>query len=123
MKTLKSILTATVASIALSAAAFALPPGKEGSELTTKAQFGELKAGDKIILVCKMDNFRQEITIKDAKAAAELCEQDTKVHCGTCKKDYKVTWTNPTGKTGGPDTTMAIVDESGKPCMVYIKAS
>lgn len=49
--------------------------------------------------------------------------QGIEVHCGSCKKDYKVTWTNPSGKTGGPDTTMAIVDENGKPCMVYIKAS
>lgn len=123
MKTLKSILTTTAALIALSSAAFALPPGKGGPELTTKAQFNELKAGDKLILVCKMDDSRKEITIKDANAAAKLCEQDTKVHCGTCKKDYKVTWTNPSGKTGGPDTMMAIVDENGKPCMVYIKAS
>lgn len=123
MKTLKSILTTTAALIALSSAAFALPPGKGGPELTTKAQFNELKAGDKLILVCKMDDSRKEITIKDAAAAAKLCEQDTKVHCGSCKKDYKVTWTNPSGKTGGPDTTMAIVDENGKPCMVYIKAS
>jgi hypothetical protein len=123
MKTLKSLLTTTAVLFALSSAAFALPPGKGGPELTTKAQFAELKAGDKLILVCKMDDFRKEITIKDAKAAMELCEQDTKVHCGTCKKDYKVTWTNPSGKSGGPNTTMTIVDESGKPCMVYTKAS
>ena len=120
MKTIKSILAATFAVLAISSAAFALPPGKGGPELTTKDHFAELKAGDKVILVCKMDDFRKEITIKDSKAAMALCEQDTKVHCDTCKKDYKVTWANP---KSGPTTTMTIVDENGQPCMVYIKAS
>ena len=120
MKTIKSILTTTTALIALSSAAFALPPGKGGPEITTKAHFAELKAGDKVILVCKMDDFRKEITIKDTKAAMALCEQDTKAHCDTCKKDYKVTWTSP---KSGPTTTMTIVDEHGKPCMVYVKES
>lgn len=123
MKTLKSLLTATVAVLALSSTAFAQPPGKSGSELSTKAQFAALKAGDKVTLTCKMDDFHKEITIKNSKGAMELCEQDTKVHCGVCKKDYKVTQTNPTGKTGGPETTITIVDDTGKPCMVYTKAS
>jgi hypothetical protein len=121
MKPLKSILTATVAVLAFSSAAFALPPGKGG--LTTRDQFSELKAGDKVTLVCKMHGTQKEMTIKDSKMAMELCKENTKTHCDTCKKDYKVIWTNPSGKTGGPKTTMTIVDENGKPCMEYIKAS
>ncbi len=122
MKTLKSILTTTFAALALTSAAFALPPGKAGTDLTTKTQFEELKAGDKVTLTCKMCDSHTVIDIKDAKAAAKLCEEGNKVHCPSCKKDFKVTWTNPSGKTGGPATTMTIVDENGKPCMVYSKA-
>lgn len=123
MKTLKSLLAATAAVLAFSSAAFAMPPGKGGPELTTKAQFADLKAGDKLTLVCKMHGPQKEITIKDPKMAMGLCKENTKVHCDTCKKDYKMAWTNPSGKSGGPTTTMTIVDENGKPCMVYTKAS
>jgi len=123
MKTLKALLATTVAVLALSSAVFAMPPGKGGTELTSKAQFSDLKAGDKLTLVCKMHGSQKEITIKNPKMAMELCKENTKAHCGTCKKDYKVTWTNPSGKSGGPTTTMTIVDENGKPCMVYTKAS
>jgi len=122
MKTLKSLFTSTVAVLAISSAAFAEPAGKGGTELTTKDQFTELKAGDKVTLVCKMHGTQKEMTIKDPKMAMELCEENTKAHCDTCKKDYKVIWTNPSGKTGGPNTTMTIVDENGKPCMMYTKA-
>jgi hypothetical protein len=121
MKTLKSILTATFAVLALSSAAFALPPGKGGPEITTKAQFAELKGGDKVTLVCKMCDSHTVVDIKDTASAMKLCEEGSKIHCPTCKKDYKVTWGNP--KSGGPTTTMTIVDENGKPCMAYIKAS
>jgi len=123
MKTLKSILTVTVAALAFSSAALALPPGKGGLQLATQDQFEELKAGDKVVLVCKMHGTQKEMTIKDSEMAMELCKENIKAHCGTCKKDYKVTWTNPSGKSGGPTTTMTIVDENGKPCMEYIKAS
>jgi len=123
MKTLKSMFTVTVAALAFSSAAFALPPGKGGLQLATQDQFEELKAGDKVTLVCKMHGTQKEMTIKDSKMAMELCKENTKTHCDTCKKDYKVIWTNPSGKTGGPNTTMTIADENGKPCMEYIKAS
>ena len=122
MKTIQSIITTTFAVLALTSAAFALPPGKSGPELTTKAQFAELKAGDKVTLTCKMCDTHTVIDIKDSKAAMKLCEEGSTVHCPTCKKDFKVTTMNPTGKTGGPATTVTIVDGSGKPCMVYSKA-
>lgn len=117
---MKTILSATFALITLSSAAFALPPGKGGLEIATQDHFAELKAGDKVTLMCKMDGFEKEITIKDTKAAMALCEEDTKAHCDTCKKDYKVTWGNP---KSSPTTKMTIVDENGKPCMVYVKES
>jgi len=123
MKTIKSIITATFAVLALTSAAVALPAGKGGPELTTKAQFADLKAGDKVTLTCKMCDTHTNIEIKDTKAAMKLCEEGNMVHCPSCKKDYKVTWTNPAGKSGGATTAMTIVDEKGKPCMVYSKAS
>jgi len=40
--------------------------------------------------------------IEDSKMAMELCEENTTVHCDTCKKDYKVIWTNPSAKNWWP---------------------
>ena len=117
------MFTVTVAALAFSSAAFALPSGKGELQLATQDHFKELKAGDKVTLVCKMHGTQKEMTIKDSKMAMEICKENTKTHCDTCKKDYKVIWTNPSGKTGGPNTTMTIADENGKPCMEYIKAS
>jgi len=122
MKTLQSIIAITFAILALTSAAFAEPQGKGGSELTTKTQFAELKSGDKVILTCTMCKTHAVIDIKDSKAAMELCKEGNIVHCPTCKKNFKVTWGHPAGKTGGPNTMMTIVDETGKPCMVYSKA-
>jgi hypothetical protein len=121
MKTKKLLLTTTLAFFALSGAAMAEPPGKGGTELTTQAQFSELKPGDKVALVCKMHDFRKEIVVTDSKSAMELCREGGKAHCDICKKDFKVTWLNP--KTGTTNTSMTIVDETGKPCMMFIKAS
>jgi hypothetical protein len=117
---MKFLLNATFAILALSSAAFALPPSKGGGEMTTQNQFSELKSGDKVTLVCNMCKTHTVVDIKDSKSAMELCKEGRTIHCPTCKKDYKVTWTNP---KSGPTTTMTIVDESGKPCMAYIHES
>jgi hypothetical protein len=125
MKTIKSILTTTLALIALSSAAFALPPGKGGPAIPAmkKGDFDALKAGDKIALVCKVSDSVTIIDIKDEKAALELCEEGRMVHCPVCKKEYKTTWVNPTGKGTGPQTKVVIVNDKGEPCMFYAKIS
>ena len=55
MKTLKTLLTTTLALVALSSAAFALPAWKGGpaTPAMNKGDFDGLKAGDKVALVCK----------------------------------------------------------------------
>jgi hypothetical protein len=126
MKTLKSLITACIAVFALSSAAFALPPGKEGAQLPTltrKSQFEKLKGGDKVELVCKMCDTVKVINIRDAKQATALCKEGRMVYCPVCKKKYKVTWTPP-GKSGGPLTEkLTIVNEKGEPCMFYARLS
>jgi hypothetical protein len=123
MKTLKSVLTVTAALIAFSSAAFALPPGKGGpaSPAMKKGDFDTLKSGDKVALVCKVSDSVTIIDVKDEKAALELCKEGAMVHCPTCKKEYKTTWVNPTGKGAGPQTKVVIVNDKGEPCMFYAK--
>ncbi len=112
--------------LALGATAFAQAPGKGGPalpSLTKQSHFEALKAGDRVALVCKASDTITVIDIKDQKAALELCREGRMVHCPVCKKDYKVIWTNPSGKSGGPKTSVAIVNESGEPCMFFARLS
>ena len=124
MKTLRSLVTASIAILALSSVAFALPPWKTGAQLPTltkKSQFEELKGGDKVVLVCKMCDTVNVFDIKDKKHAMALCTEGRMIYCQVCKKKYKVTWTP--GKSGGPRYKLTIVDEKGKPCMFFAKLS
>jgi hypothetical protein len=122
MKTLKSILTVTAALFALSSAAFALPAWKGGpaTPAMTKGDFGTLKSGDKIALVCKASNSVMVIDIKDQKQAMELCKSGKMLHCPLCKMDYKVTL-SPNGKGAGNQTAVVAVNEKGEPCMFFAK--
>jgi hypothetical protein len=123
MKQIRPLITAFVATFTLSSVAFALPPGKTGEQLPTlkkKSQFEELRAGDKVMLVCKMCDTVRVFDIKDPKEAMALCKEGRMVYCPVCKKNYKVTWTPPS-KAGGPLVT--VVDEKGKPCMFFVKLS
>ena len=126
MKTIRSLITACIATFALSSVAFALPPGKTGAQLPTltkKSQFEELKGGDKVVLACKMCDTVKVIDIKDSKQAMALCKEGRTIHCEVCKKKYKVTWTPP-GKSSGPlKTKLIIVNEKGEPCMFFAKLS
>jgi len=123
MKTLKSLITTCVTIFALSSVTFALPPGKTGEQLPTlkkESQFKELKAGDKVMVVCKICDTVRVFDIKDPKEAMALCKEGRMVYCPVCKKKYKVTWIPPS-KSGGPLVT--VVDEKGKPCMFFVKQS
>jgi nitrite reductase/ring-hydroxylating ferredoxin subunit len=125
MKTIKLLLTTTFAVIVLSSAAFALPAWKGGpaDPAMTKGDFETLKTGDKIVLVCKASDSITVIDIKDKKMALALCKEGRMVHCPLCKKDYKLIWGNPTGKAGGPETKVTMVNEKGEPCMFFAKVS
>lgn len=123
MNTSKSILAVTVAVLTLSSAAFALPAWKGGPSepAMTKGDFGTLKPGDKVALVCKASNSVTVINIKDQKQAMELCTAGKMLHCPLCKKDYKVTLSPTGGKGAANQTTVVAVNEKGEPCMFFAK--
>lgn len=125
MKTFRILITAFIATLALSSAGHALPPGKDGPllpVLNKKSQFEALKSGDKLVLVCKASDAVMVINIKDSKQAMALCKEGRMIHCPDCKKSYKITWIGP-GKSGGQQTKLVIVNEKGQPCMFFAKLS
>lgn len=123
MKTLRILITAFIATLALSSACHALPPGKDGPllpVLNKKGQFEALKSGEKLVLVCKASDTVMVIDIKDSKQAMALCKEGRMLHCPDCKKRYKITWIGP-GKSGGQQMKLVIVNEKGQPCMFFAK--
>ena len=124
MKTLK-YLTLTVSLCALfMSSAFALPACKGGPALETihkKSDVEKLGPKSQLVLVCKASNTVTIIDLKDEKQARKLCAEGTMIECKDCHKHYKVVWKNPTGKTGGPELKMDIVNAKGESCMFLAK--
>ncbi len=124
MKNLKQLLNVSLVIMALSATALALPPGKGGRTspaLTKESDFKALKADEQVVLVCKTSNSITVIEVKDEQAALALCKDGAMVHCPTCKKEYKVTRGNPSGKGSPNRREVVIVNDKGEPCMFYAK--
>lgn len=120
MKPYLAILALLFTVLVSSSHAHALPPFKGGPSsevLLKKSDFEKLKPGDRVVIVCKASNSVKLIDIKDKNEAMQLCAEGRMIHCGGCRKDFKVVWGNPTGKTGGPNYKMSIVNAQGEPCM------
>lgn len=124
MKTLKSLtLTGSFCALFLSSA-FALPPWKGGPALEgiqKKSDVENLGPKSQLVLVCKASNTVTIIDVKDAKEALKLCAEGRMVECKDCHRHYKVVWKNPTGKSGGNELKMDIVNAKGESCMFLAK--
>ena len=124
MKLIHTLAATVLAALVFSSVAQAMPPGRGGISyptLTKKSDFENVKAGEKLVLVCKNSDSIMVIDIKDKKQAMDLCAEGKMLHCPKCKRDYKVTWNTPISKGGVPMYTMKIVNEQGKPCMFVAK--
>ena len=101
-----------------------MPLGRGGISyptLTKTSDFENVKAGEKLVLVCKNSDSIKVFDIKDKKQAMELCAAGKMLHCPQCKREYRVTWNLPISKGGPPMYAMKIVNEQGKPCMFVAK--
>lgn len=124
MKTIKHLIIAASVSALFMSPALALPAWKDGQPLETiqkKSDVENLGPKPQLFLVCKASNTVTLIEIKDEKQAKELCSEGKMLECKDCKKHYKVIWKNPTGKVGGPELKMDIVNAKGESCMFLAK--
>jgi hypothetical protein len=120
MKPIPLILAAIFTVLAFTSNAHAYPPSKGGPSsevLSKKSDFEKLKPGERVVIVCKASDSVTLIDIKDKKQAMGLCAEGKMIHCAGCKKDFKVVWSYPIGKAGGPSYKMSIVNAKGEPCM------
>ncbi|MDP1581591.1 MAG: hypothetical protein Q8M02_15085 [Candidatus Didemnitutus sp.] len=119
MKSAKVILT-TVLLLVTSVTAFAVPPAHRSGPspaLRSAAAFEDVKAGDKLALVCKQCDTVTVQTVASKEEAMEFCKVDAKIVCGSCKKSFKVVQHGPRGKS----TETRIINDKGEDCMFVTK--
>ncbi len=124
MKAIKHLILTASASALFLSPALALPAWKDGTPLENiqkKSDVENLAPKPQLFLVCRASNIVTLIEIKDEKQAKELCSGGKMMECKDFKKHHKVIWKNPTGKTGGPELKMNIVNARGESCMFLAK--
>jgi len=124
MKTIRHLIIAASVSALFMSSALALPAGKSGQAWETiqkKSDVKQLGPKPQLVLVCKTSNTVTLIETKNEKQAKALCSEGKMLECKDCKKHYKVIWKNPTGKNGGPELKMDIVNAKGESCMFLAK--
>jgi hypothetical protein len=120
MKPVKVILTTGIL-LATTAAALALPPARSTAPaLRSATAFEDVKAGDKLALVCKECESVTVLDVTTKEDAMKLCTEGETVACGSCKKTFKVVAHGPRGK-GGKHTETRIVNDKGEECMFVTK--
>lgn len=87
----------------------------------TEADFKEIKAGDKIALVCKECESVTVQTVESSEAAMALCKQGESVTCPACKKTYKVFKRGPRSQNAMAETEVHYQNDKGEDCMFVVK--
>lgn len=117
---MKVVLT-TGLLLATTVAAFALPPARRAAPaLRSAAVLSDVKAGDKLALVCKVCDTVTVLDVTSKEEAMKLCTEGEKVVCGSCEKTFTVVQHGPRGK-GGQHTETRIVNDKGEECMFVTK--
>lgn len=106
---------------ALVSLAQAGPGAQYWQSLRTEADFSQLKAGDKVGLVCTECKSVSEIAITSPAQAMELCKVGAKVDCPVCKKSFKVVPTKTTRNEPSTKTEVSYVNDKGEDCAFVVK--
>lgn len=93
---------------------------KNGERLSSVEQFAQLKAGDRILYLCRQCDSRREVALVSAADAAERFKSGTVIICPGCKDKMHVVIDAPTD-TSHP-SQVRFVNEKGHECMQVTKA-
>ena len=120
MKTIQKLIVTAVLIAGSASVALAGPGPQYWQTLNKKAQFEELKPGDKIAYVCNQCQTVTEKTIGSAAEAMDLCKDGAMVMCPSCKTSVKVvTKGAPKNQTNTQEVTF--VNEKGEKCFFIAK--
>ncbi|MEO7797733.1 MAG: hypothetical protein ABIY47_08420 [Opitutaceae bacterium] len=114
------LLFATAVLGAVASLVQAGPGPQYWEKLTNEAQFGQLKAGEKVAYVCNVCKTVSEIPVTSHEHAMELCKMGATVTCPSCKITTKVVM-----KGGRNDPSahneVVYVNEKGEECAFIAK--
>lgn len=114
------ILFATAVLGVFASFAHAGPGPQYWESVTRKAQFDQLKAGEKVAYICYVCKNVSEVPITSHEHAMELCKDGATVVCPSCQKTSKVVRKE---KRNDPSsyTEVIYVNEKGEECAFVAK--
>ncbi len=91
-----------------------------GEVLRSTDEFARLKAGDRILYLCRQCDSRREVTLAGTADVAERFKAGAVIICPGCKDKMRVVIGQPTGAT--TPSPVRFVNEKGHECMYVAKA-
>lgn len=94
---------------------------KYGEILHARAQFEQLKAGDRIVYVCRECDAKRTVALTSVAEAMEYCREGARLSCPGCKDEMRVVLKETSGASG-PTVEVHYVNEKGHECLTIAKA-
>jgi hypothetical protein len=88
----------------------------------SEEQFKQLKAGDKIALVCNQCESVSEVAVESSAEAMAFCAEGSEVSCPQCKKKVRIVTKGPP-KNPSHERRVSYVNEKGEPCFFIAKVA
>ena len=122
MKTIQKIIVLAGLIFGTAAVAIAGPGLQYWQTLNKKAQFEQLKPGDKIVYVCNQCQTVTEKTIESTAEAMEHCKEGATIMCPSCKAKVTVVTKGPP-KNQMTSGEVTYVNEKGETCFFVAKVT
>lgn len=94
---------------------------KVGEALTTRAQFEQLRPGDRIVYVCRQCDAKRTVALASLAEALEYCRDGATLSCPGCKDEMRVVLKETTGAAGS-SIEVRYVNKKGHECLTIAKA-
>jgi hypothetical protein len=94
---------------------------KVGESLTTKAQFEQLRPGDRIVYVCRQCDAKRTVALASVAEALEYCREGATLSCPGCKDEMRVVLKQVPGVSGSA-VKVHYVNKKGHECLTIAKA-
>ncbi|MBX3750161.1 MAG: hypothetical protein KF897_08740 [Opitutaceae bacterium] len=92
-----------------------------GELLTTRAQFEQLRPGDRIVYVCRQCDAKRTVALASVAEALEYCREGATLSCPGCKDEMRVVLKQV---PGAPDSAVEVhyFNKKGHECLTIAKA-